>query len=371
LSEPTVAAATTSSEARLLPLSFDDLDGWRSDDLAAALGAFRRGADALLHHPPKTRALGIDAGALANCLRHAARLSAEACEEAARQFFEAAFAPFEVAPAAGGGFFTGYYEPEVAGSLAPTPRFKVPLHRRPDDLVEIAAGDQPPGLDHGLRFARKTEAGLREYPDRAAIMAGCLAGRGLELVYVADPIDAFFIHIQGAARVRLEDGRVMRVTYAGKTGHPYTPIGRALVEMGALAKDKVTMQTIRAWLRAHPGEAGSVMARNRSYVFFREAPVDDARLGPIAAAKVPLTAGRSLAVDRRMHSFHTPIWIETTLPDGRAWRRLMIAQDTGSAIVGPARGDIFFGSGEEPGEIAGAMRAGGRFVVLAPRGVGP
>ncbi len=359
--------AATANEAHLSPISFDDLDGWRDDDIAAAFAAFRRGAAVLDRHPPKQRASGIDPSALAECLRQAAALTATPSAGVARAFFEAAFGPAEVTVTTDEGFFTGYYEPEVAGSLTPTPRFTVPLYRTPDDLVEIGPGERLPGLDPALRFARRTAAGLEEHPDRAAIMMGCLAGRGLEVVYLEDPIEAFFIQVQGAARVRLTDGREMRITYAAKTGHPYTPIGRTLIDMGALAKGDVTMQTIRAWLHANPGEAGAVMARNRSYVFFREAPVNDVALGPIAAAKVPLTPARSLAVDRLIHSFHTPIWVETTLPGGRPFRRLTIAQDTGSAIVGPKRGDIFFGSGEEAGAIAGAMRAAGRFVVLKPR----
>ena len=271
-------------------------------------------------------------------------------------------------PAAGQGFFTGYYEPEVAGSLTRTSEFTVPLLSPPDDLVEFDPAHPPPGLDPALRFAMRTADGFSEYADRAAIMAGALDGRGLELVWLADPIDAFFIHIQGAARIRLTDGRSLRVTYAAKTGHPYTPIGRVLVERGALKSGTATMPAIRAWLAAHPGEAAALMGENRSYIFFREAPVDDPALGPVAAAKVPLTPGRSLAVDRLLHSFHLPVWVDTTLPDQTSFSRLMIAQDTGSAIVGAARGDIFFGSGDAAGSIAGAMSARGRFVVLAPTG---
>ncbi len=253
----------------------------------------------------------------------------------------------------------------------PTPRFRVPLLKAPPDLVEIDPGSVA-GLDPTFRFARRTPAGLVEHPDRAAIEAGALAGQNLALVYVADPVDAFFIHIQGAARIRLGDGRTMRVTYAAKSGQPYTPIGRVLLEMGALKKGDVTMATIRAWLGAHPEEARRVMAQNRSYIFFREAPVADPSDGPIAAAKVPLTAGRSLAVDRLIHSFHTPVWVETKRPDGSAFRQLMVAQDTGTAIVGPSRGDIFFGSGAGSGRHRGrderarpvraSRAAGGRLV---------
>jgi membrane-bound lytic murein transglycosylase A len=254
----------------------------------------------------------------------------------------------------------------VAGSRIRTAEFTVPLLGSPGDLVEFDPADPPPGLDPALRFARKTGNLYSEYADRAAIMAGALAGRGLELVWLNDPVDAFFIHIQGAARIRLTDGTTMRVTYAAKTGHPYTPIGRVLVTRGALKPGSATMPAIRAWLAAHADEAAAVMALNRSYIFFREAPVADAAQGPVAAAKVPLTPGRSLAVDRLVHSFHLPVWVETTLPDGHSISRLMIAQDTGSAIVGPARGDIFFGCGDDAGAVAGAMSAGGRFIVLDP-----
>jgi membrane-bound lytic murein transglycosylase A len=349
----------------LRPVAFSELEGWDTDDHAAALAAFVRGAAVLGEHPPKRRAHGLDAAALIAIIRSAAdQPSADA-----RAFFERNFVPHAVEPALGRGFFTGYYEPVVRGSLTKTDIFTVPLLRMPDDLVELRPGDYAPGLDPSFRFARKTAGGFGEYADRGAIQAGALDGRGLELCWLADPVDAFFIHIQGAARILLTDGRTLRVTYAAKTGHPYTPIGRVLTLRGALAPGAATMQTIRAWLAAHPAEQAEVFAANRSYIFFREAPVAeaDAALGPIAAAKVPLTAGRSLAVDRTRHSFHAPVWIETTLPDGAPFGRLMVAQDTGSAIVGPARGDIFFGSGDAAGEVAGGMKSEGRFVLFLPR----
>lgn len=351
---------------RLISLSFSDLPGWPEDDHAAAFAAFRRSAAVLAEHPPKSRGLGIDADALRAALARAAALPETLSAGDARAFFERWFAPHAVVPPAGQGFFTGYYEPVVAGSRLRTAAFTVPLHVVPADLVEFDPANPPPGIDPALRFARKTGDGFSEYADRAAIMAGALDGQGLELVWLADPVDAFFIHIQGAARIRLTDGSTLRVTYAAKTGHPYAPIGRVLVARGALAPGTATMPAIRAWLADHPQEAAAVMAENRSYIFFREATVDDPALGPVAAAKVPLTPGRSLAVDRLLHSFHLPVWVETALPDQASFSRLMIAQDTGSAIVGAARGDIFFGSGEAAGVLAGAMSAKGRFVVLAP-----
>ena len=351
----------------LRPIDFTALSGWRDDDHRAALAAFRRGAEVLATHPPKRRSSGVNVAALADAMARAASLPAEVSQEDARRFFERAFTPALVEAEA---FFTGFYEPTAEGSRIPTATFGVPLYGMPDDLVEIEPGSVD-GLDPTFRFAKKTSDGLAEYPDRSAIMAGALAGRGLELVYLRDPVEAFFIQVQGAARIRLVDGSQMRITYAAKTGHPYTSIGKAMLEMGALKPGGVTMQTIRAWLAAHPEAVADMLAKNRSYVFFREAPVTDETSGPIAAAKVPLTAGRSLAVDRLVHTFHAPVFIDTVLPDGAAYRRLMVAQDTGSAIVGPARGDIFFGSGGAAGEIAGAMQARGRFILLLPRGGQP
>lgn len=353
-------------EFRADPIAFADLSGWRDDDHAAALAAFRRGAAVLARHPPKRRAFGTDAAALADLIKRAAAIQ-EPSAAIARRFFEDAFTPVVVTSPGGRAFFTGYYEPEVAGSLHRDADFTVPLYRTPDDLVEFDPADPPAGVDPSFRFARRTDTGFAEHPDRGAIMAGLLQGRGLELVWLADPVDAFFIQVQGAARIRLPDGGIKRITYAAKTGHPYTAIGKVLIDMGALAHGKVTMATIRAWLAAHPDQRDAVLARNRSYVFFREAEVADPALGPVAAAKVPLTPGRSLAVDRLIHSFHAPVWVETALPAGDAFRRLMVAQDTGSAIVGPARGDIFFGSGNTAGDLAGAMQAAGRFVVLTPK----
>lgn len=342
------------SDTRLTQVSFTDIEGWSGDDHAAALAAFARGASAVASPP------------LARLMKQATALAAGADDAVGRAFFEDAFDALAAGTGGSAGFFTGYYEPEVDGSLTETPVYRFPLHRRPPDLVEIAPGSVS-GLDPALTFARRADGGMAEHPDRGAIAAGALDGRGLELVWLTDPADAFFIHIQGSAAIRLPDGSRLRVGYDGKTGHPYTAIGRVLVDMGALSHDAASMQDIRDWLAAHPVEGHAVMARNRSYVFFRRMPAGDDDPGPRGAAGVALTPGRSLAVDHGLHPYHSPVWIDTTLPDGTPYRRLMIAHDTGSAIVGQARGDIFFGSGEAAGEIAGRMRASGRFIVLTPK----
>jgi membrane-bound lytic murein transglycosylase A len=351
--------ASSGPAFRLAPRSFADLAGWTDDDHAAALAALRVGAGG---RPPKARAVGIDPVTLA------AALDAATTARSSRAFLEEAFRPVAVTAADGASLFTGYYEPELDGSLTPSPRFSVPLYRPPDDLVAVTDRNRPADLDPALEYARRVGGRLQPHPDRAAIEAGCLAGRGLELVWLADPVDAYFVHVQGAARIRLASGGTIRVGFAGKSGHPYTSIGRRLVESGAIAAAAVDMAAIRAWLAAHPAEAPALLRQNRSFIFFDRLADPDPGLGPVAAAGVPLTPGRSLAVDRRLYPFHLPVWIETRLPDGTPLHRLMVAQDTGSAIVGPARGDIFCGTGDDAGAVAGAMQAPGRFVMLVPRG---
>lgn len=355
-----------------MPVPFGALEGWHDDDHAEAWRAYHLSAVYAARSEPKTRALGIDGAALARIARIAAAMPAEIGRDDAKLFFETHFQPMRVVTEPQRGFFTGFYEPEVAASRVPGDGFDVPIYAPPGELVEVDELNPPPGLEPGMRFARKTADGYEPFFDRGEIERGALGGRGLELAYLADRVDALFVHIQGAARLRLPDGEWLRVTYAAKSGHAYTSVGKVLLDRQALPRGGVSMQSIRAWLADNRDQASEVIWQNRSYIFFREAAVQDPALGPIAAAKVPLSAGRSLAVDRTLHTFHAPIWIDTVLPaaeGGGAFRRLMMAQDTGSAILGPARGDIFFGSGDEAGRIAGRMQAAGDFVVLAPRRV--
>lgn len=331
--------------ARLTPVSFSRLSGWADDRQEEALSAFALSCARLL-----AGAAAGKADAWQKVCRSALNPDALLERAAARRFFEANFSPYRVTlPGKARGFLTGYYEPEVEGSLKRSAAFPVPLYRVPDDLTS------------------------EPYLTRAEIEAGALAGRGLELVHLRDAIEAFFVHVQGSARVRLEDGEVMRLAFAAKNGHPYTSIGKVLIDRGALAAEEMSAERLRQWLAAHPEEAGEVMARNRSFIFFRTIDVPDPTLGPIGAAGAQLTPGRSLAVDPAFHRFATPIWIDAELPgaDGRLkpFRRLMVAQDAGSAIAGPARGDIFFGSGAEAGASAGLVRHHGDFTILLPNGV--
>jgi membrane-bound lytic murein transglycosylase A len=289
----------------------------------------------------------------------------------ARRFFEDRFEPHDVIPPGGRGFLTGYYEPEFPGSREPTPAFRVPLLARPEDLVTVPQGETLPGLDPGLQAGRRTAEGLRPYPDRAAIEEGALGPLARPVVYLREPGEAFIIHVQGSARIRLADGSAMRVAYAGRNGHPYTSIGRILVERGAIPLAEMSLERLMGWLRDHPGPARDLMRTNRSYIFFREATELAPEDGPIGGAGVPLAPGRSLAVDRSLWSYGLPVWLEGALPLSldrtEPLRRLMVAQDTGSAIVGPARGDFFFGSGAAAGTRAGLLRHPVRVVVLLPK----
>jgi membrane-bound lytic murein transglycosylase A len=349
--------------------SFDALPGWREDDKSLAFQAFRRSAEHVLTKPYRSGSLGIAFEGFAEA--YAAARSAGWLEEAqAQAFFETHFRPALIRPETGQGFVTGFYEPEVEASPVPTEAFTVPLLSRPDDLVDIDDANRPAGFDPYFAFGRDTAGSIVAYFDRGEIERGALAGRGLEVAWLADKVDAFFIHVQGAARLHMTDGTLRRITYAAKSGHRFCGPGRILADIGEIPLEKVTMQSIRAWFRGHPERVDEILRQNRSYIFFREALVSDPSLGPIAAAKVPLTPGRSIAVDRLLHTFGTPFFIDspTLLAfDGEPFRRLMIAQDTGSAITGPARADLFAGLGAAAGEIAGVVRNAADFYALVPR----
>jgi membrane-bound lytic murein transglycosylase A len=355
-----------------------DLPGWAKDDQSMALAAFR-GSCAVFERMPPTRPLGRDglegmAGDWQAACAEAARVPVS--PGPARAFFERTFAPALVLDGRDDhGLFTGYYEPELHGSRVRTARYQVPLLAPPTDLVSVDLGDFLPEM-RGRRIAGRVFGGkLVPYPERAAIEAGALGGRSRPILWVDDPVEAFFLHIQGSGRIVLRDGTTVRVGYAAKNGQPYTAIGRVLVKSGALAKDDVSLQSIAQWLRAHPDEAAAIMDENRSYVFFRVLDTGDAELGPPGSQGVPLTPGRSLAVDPAFHALGVPVWLDTVLPDpkpggdDRRLRRLVIAQDTGGAITGAVRGDMFWGFGPDAEAIAGRMKSRGRMIVLLPRPV--
>ena len=369
------ACAPTPEPNRILlsPADFTELPGWTADAQQDALPALARSCAVLSRRidDAPVGAGGIG-GTVADWRAPCAALdSAPADAEAARRLIESRFRPWRVTDGAGyaDGLFTGYYEAELHGARTPSARYRVPILMRPADLVTVDLGRFAPDLA-GRRIAgRVVKGALQPYLSRAAIERGALAGRKLEIAWVDDPADAFFLHIQGSGRIALDDGSVLHVGYAAANGHAYTPIGRELIARGVAAPEDMSMQTIRAWLEAHPGEAQALMDKNASYVFFRVLKGD----GPLGAQGVALTPGRSLAVDSRLMPLGAPVWLDTTDPltPTIPLRRLMVAQDTGGAIRGAVRGDVFWGYGPDATLRAGKMRQTGRWFLLLPRSVQP
>ncbi len=361
----------------LAPVSFSDLPGWSEDSQAAALAAFRRSC-ARLAPLPDDRPMGAlaRAGRVADWRPACAAAESVPADDdrAARRFFETWFAPFAASDrGAREGLFTGYFEPLLNGARHRDARYRVPLYARPADLVTVDLGRFAPDLAGRRISGRVVDGTLAPYETRAEIDARGLAGRAPVLVWVDDPVDAFFLHVQGSGRVRLPDGKTIQLGYAASNGHPYVSIGRVLIERGALAREHVSLQSIRAWIAAHPDEAGALLAANPSYVFFRELSGE----GPLGSQGAPLTPGRSLAVDRRFIPLGVPVFLDGTMPSPdeagaeRPLRRLLIAQDTGGAIRGPLRGDVFWGFGDRAAAIAGRMKHKGRIYLLLPRAAAP
>jgi len=355
------------------PVPFAQLPGWGEDDHAAAFKAFLKSCDRVLaaarertaadKAPPPPRAL-------VNACQAASRHVGPVTKAGAKAFFEQHFAPNAVVHSGPQGLLTGYYEPLVLGSRTPQGAFQTPIYKRPPDLVNLVDETQRGSLGLGFSHARKTDKGVEPYATRADIDRGALKGKNLELLYLADPVDVFFMQVQGSARVKLTDGSIIRVHYDGKNGHPYSSIGRFLIEKGLLAADKMSMGALSRWLKADPDRGKQVMWQNASYVFFRELKGAEAK-GPIGAMNAPLSPGRSLAVDPAHHTLGMPIYVSGAgmvhVNKSGLFNRLMIAQDVGSAIKGPERGDIYFGSGDAAGRLAGVTKHAGAFVVLLPR----
>jgi membrane-bound lytic murein transglycosylase A len=361
--------------AALEPVAWSALGGWQDDDHASAFATFRASCRSVAHSTP-----GNDARPIRNALRivcvRALKID-RFDQESARHFFETNFVPIRIRKLGdAAGFLTAYYEPIVDGSRVPTPEFTVPVYRRPPDL--LAAGASQPGgpfPNHGRAF-RRTETGeLVPYYDRGEIEDGALDGQQLEICWLRSANDALFVQIEGSARVRLEDGAMLRLNYDAHNGYPYVPVGRVLIDRKIIPPEEMSMQRIRDWMQANPDAAKDVRRQNRSVVFFRVVGLTDHEEA-LGAQGIPLSAGRSIAVDNSVHVLGTPFFIEADLPLNGApalsrFRRTMIAQDTGSAIVGPARADLYFGAGEEAGRLAGRIRQPGRFSMLIPRELDP
>ncbi|MFT4619007.1 MAG: membrane-bound lytic murein transglycosylase A [Dinoroseobacter sp.] len=318
-----VAGAMTVSADPVL-LSFDDLEGWGGDDPAPALAAFQTTCAQLDPVDWDTVCSGADDA------------------PSARAFFEAHFLPVLMAPTETA-LFTGYYEPEIVASRTRRAGFETPLYRA------------PPEMPRGRPWLTRAQI-ENERP---------LAGRGLEIAWVHDPVEAFFLQVQGSGRLQLQDGGVIRVGFAAKNGHPYRSVGQELIRRGLFEAHRVSAARIARWVASNPRDGKRLLQHNPSFIFFREVNEVPPEMGPLGAMNRSVTPGRSIAVDPAHVPLGAPVWIEK---EGAApIRRLMIAQDTGSAIKGPQRADIFFGTGDEAGRIAGRIRDGGRMVVLMPR----
>jgi membrane-bound lytic murein transglycosylase A len=360
------------------PIEWSDLEGWTSDDHAAAFAVFLGSCRSLQN---RRRLSARDLTPIAVALKDIcedARQAIPLDEDGARKFFEDHFRPIRINRLGDSdGFLTGYYEAIITGSRVPTGEFTAPLYRRPPNLVPAGRrklGEAFPskGVFVGRRVGRRK---IVPYYDRGQIEDGALDGWHLEICYLHDQVDVLFAQIQGSARIRLEDGAILRVNYDSHNGWPYIPVGRVLVDQKILSRDQVSMQSIRDWMEANPDQAKGVRRQNKSYVFFRitDLATEDEAVG---GQGVPLMPGRSIAIDRALHAYGTPFFIQAELPianqkTGTKFDRLVIAQDTGSAIVGPARADIYFGAGDEAARIAGRIKNPGTFVMLLPRELDP
>lgn len=339
-------------------VSWDKLRGWTHDTQASSWNALLASCGKI-GEQPRWRAV----------CREASKIH-HPTDEQARAFFQTHFTPHPMIGEDGGsdGLITGYYEPLLHGSLKPDGRYRYPIYAPPDDLLTIDLGTVYPSLaGRGLR-GRLEGRTVRPYPDRARIEAHPEELAGSELLWVDDPVDLFFLQVQGSGRVLLPGGRTVAVRYADNNGRPYRSIGKRLIEAGAIRRDQVNLFTIRKWLHQHPTEARKLLRYNPRYIFFRlERNAPD---NPEGAMGVALSAGRSLAVDKQKIPLGAPIWLETSMPGhpDRPLNRLMVAQDTGGAIHGYNRADVFWGQGDEAEKRAGLMKQQGRMFLLLPAG---
>ena len=364
------------SGSQYAPVGFGDIAGWSDDDHLQAYKAFRLSCKAISAPPTppdNSRALGIS---LRDPCR-AARASDISDSAGARAFFEQHFLPLRISRLGeDDGFVTGYYEPVIDGSRTQTDVYTVPVYRRPSNLFVRGFRQDSPSLPNkGQVFRKIGRRKLVPYYDRAEIEDGAIAGRGLEICWLKSQTDLLFAQIQGSARVRLEDGSTIRINYDAHNGYPYTAVGRILIDRGIIPKEQMSMQKIREWMEQNPDGANELRRQNRAYVFFHEVPLSD-KDEAVGAQGVPLTPGRSIAVDQALHVYGTPFFIEGQLPIESAqaktpFHRLMIAQDTGSAITGPARADLYFGAGSDAGKVSGRLRHNMHFVMLVPRSLDP
>ncbi len=379
LGGPELEKAAVPDELVLSRVEFSALADWQTSDARAAVSAFVGSCRKLLARGDGDAFGGIAAYGAVSEWRGACNAALQlkpSSAENARQFFEAWFQPAQASNRAEPiGLFTGYYEPELNGHRKARGKFQTPLYTRPSDLVSVDLGTFRPALK-GERVAGRVDAGkLVPYATRADIVGAGLKGRSRIIAYVDDAVDAFFLQVQGSGRVKLKSGETIRVAYDGQNGHPYAAIGRLLIERGEVKREEMSMQRIRRWLNDNPSKAAALMNENPSYVFFKELPIADPSLGADGAQGVALTPEASLAVDLKFHGLGAPMWVDANAPADVTtaadvpFHRLLIAQDTGGAIRGPVRGDVYWGAGERPESVAGRMAHKGKLFVLLPKSV--
>jgi peptidoglycan lytic transglycosylase A len=352
-----VSACTTRPPGIGNPVEWSSLDSWESDNHGDAWAGFLKSCQKLSHQQWQE-------------VCDLAKISGDLSDSEAREFFEA---HFEVRPvyAKDGetlGLITGYYEPLLQGSWEQSEEYQYPLYGVPEDLLVVDLGTVYPQLK-GMRLRGKLVGNkVVPYHDRAQLYDDQELLRGAEILWVNSPVDLFFLHVQGSGMVELVDGSIAAVGFAEQNGHPYQSIGRVLIDIGELQQDEVTLFTIRDWLKSNPDRLNEVLSKNPSYVFFqlRDAQTD----GPVGSLNVTLTPRRSIAVDRNVIPLGAPVWLQTTLPNEEQspLNQLMLAQDTGGAIKGHVRADVFWGRGGEAEKMAGLMKQPGELFVLLPRG---
>jgi membrane-bound lytic murein transglycosylase A len=383
---PRLAFPVEISGSQYIPLHWTDIPGWIDDDHLAAYQAFRSSCKSIAAQhalPVSSSSSNINSSGfkpLAVSLREPCRAAraAEMSDGArARAFFEEHFIPLQISRLGeGDGFVTGYYEPILEGSRTQSDTYNVPVYRRPSNLFVRGFKQSSPDLPNkGQVFRKIGRRKLVPYYDRAQIEDGAIAGRGLEICWLKNQTDLLFAQIQGSARILLQDGSTIRINYDAHNGYPYTAVGRVLIDRGIIPKEEMSMQKIREWMDQNPDGANELRRQNRSYVFFRQVQLSD-KDEAVGAQGVPLTPGRSIAVDKSLHAYGTPFFIAGELPiesekSKTPFRRLMIAQDTGSAITGPARADLYFGAGADAGKVSGRLRHNMRFMILVPKSLDP
>ena len=368
----------TDTEKRLsdrplfLETDIDSLPGWNNDKVLNAFPALQKSCRSILKRLNRRQSSKKKLKKHSSWQNVCDQITTNSFgEDSFREFLKSKFNAYQIRyRGSDEGLFTGYYEPTLDGSLKLSREYKTPIYPKPTDLIHVNLGEWKESLNNSRILGRVVGNKLKPYFSRSDISKGALDREITPILWLKSEIDAFFLHIQGSGRVVLQDGAVHRLGYAGKNGRKYYPIGRYLLEIGAIPKENISMQSIKKWLRENPGKKKDVMNMNPSYVFFRKLNGKD---GPIGAQGVVLTSGRSLAVDRHYSKLGAPVWLSANFEDeeGKKLQRLMVAQDTGGAIKGPIRGDVFWGSGEIAEQLAGTMKAKGSIYVFYPKSINP